>query len=379
MPSQALRLQLALAREAAIGATPGERIKALTAHLVYVQYDPIATVAPSHWLTTHARCSGVGPDDIRRTFTLAEGLIECWMRATCFVTHDDYIALKPEFLRRRGGPLRYAERKRLGSDAARYARWLRRSIEVEGPVTASDLVPAPHGPLREIAGWGTRAARVLLGFLWYRGYVATTRRSNDRPVFDLVTRVIPAADFGGRFSARQHRALVDALTLRAVKSLVVATPAQIAWYLGLPVGDCRRSAASHLDTGELVPWRADYLAASREVDVLADLCADQLVRPAAISPFDPLVSLRDRLEALSGVRFRPELFTRRDARETAGSYPLMLFEDGHPVELVWLRAERARDRITLIDRSALPGTHGSNGGLDALAGVADFMGLQLIT
>jgi uncharacterized protein len=363
------------------------KVKAIIAHSLYIQYDPLRIVAPSHYLTLFARDACFSYDDVTRGVSLENSIIEVWIRVASFMCLEDFRTLGPEFRRRRVGPLRYGEQRRVGSEIHSLASQLMRLISLaDGPLTASE-VENIAGLKRGIASgsWKTGVVRTVLNYLWYRGYLAIVGRDLDQqPRFDTSQRTV-GDHFSGPFVEDEYKILLDQLVVRTVNALMAATPAQVAWYLGLPASQVRSEVERLVETNILVPVavaevKSPYYATRescmllREYEKETHAAADTRI----ISPFDSLVVDRARLKQLTRLHFRAELFTPTEQRSGATPYPLLMIRADQISGIIWLKADRRGGVLRLLDSQKLRGRPTiSNSEWAAIRRVAAFVGLAI--
>lgn len=351
-PRAILGVQLANSRldEVTRAATPDQVSAFLKGH-VYLQYDPLTSVAPSHNLVLGARAPSLRRVDIDHALSWEAGVTEAWLRSACFVRVADYVELGQEFARRRQAGLRYSESHRVGEQIHAIARTTLRRVARRGPTSAPDLV----GHTRTLAT--SRDARTVLNYLWYRGYLTIVGRSRQTPIFETTHRVLPNAAFDVTYDPESHQEMLARLALRLVDQCIVATARDIAWYFGQSAGATRSAVGALLEAEDLIPVEVDdwiAYATRATLDRLAEGPASTNP-PVLLSPFDPLIVDRARLQRLTGVRFRAGLFTPASTRTTASTYPLLLFDQARPAAVVWAKSQRRHGSLLLLDVRPLPG------------------------
>jgi uncharacterized protein len=288
-------------------------------HLGSLQMDPIATVATPQRLVLWSRLGAHDPTELDRLLWKDRKLFE-W-RAFIYPIED--LPLIRALARAPWGRLkRHQWAKGFLQEQAGLRRYVLRELERRGPLLSRELEHDAARADERTVWWGTRAQLTwMLELLHLRGRIAVAGRRDGQRLWDLAERWWPETDTVPLPEARKRLAEKQS-----------------------------RVRGAWLEKGE---WRA------RE-EISDDPVPD---RVALLSPFDPLVKDRDRLEALWGFRYRLEMYVPKAKREY-GYYVLPLLVGGKIVG----RAEPRFDRNT--GKLELLGAWGDTSRLDeALAGL----------
>ncbi|HET6939250.1 MAG TPA: crosslink repair DNA glycosylase YcaQ family protein [Nocardioides sp.] len=220
-------------------------------------------------------------------------------------------------------------------------------ISARGPSTARALDDgAPRG--RKHWGWNWSEAKKALDFLYMVGELAVAgRNSQFEVIYDVPERVLPA-DVLAMPTPTAEEATKE-LVRRAARSCGVATALCLADYYrlrqqpGAGVPAAQTAIDELVEEGELLPvhiegWRRPaYLHREarrpRKVDARAFL-----------SPFDPVVWLRERTEHIFDFHYRIEIYTPVDKRQY-GYYVLPFLLRDEIVARVDLKADRKEGRL----------------------------------
>jgi uncharacterized protein YcaQ len=320
-----------------------EGVAALVERLGFLQVDSISTVERAHHMIMFARSRSYRPELLRRALEVKRRLFEHW-------THDVAAIL----------PMRFypywklrVERERHAVER-RFRRWhgdahqdeLERVLDLvraQGPIMARDLATARARP----AGgwWDWHLGKTALEYLWRTGRLAIARRQGFQKVYDLAERVIPEA---ARQDEPDTEGLIDWACRAALERLAIASPGEIARFFGLvTIEEARHWGKRNLGRAAIsvilesvngAPPRR--VLARPDIEQLLAGLPEPPARLRVLSPFDPLLRDRARLERLFGFDYRIEVFVPA-ARRTYGYYVFPLLERDRLVGRLDMRADRA--------------------------------------
>jgi uncharacterized protein YcaQ len=247
-----------------------------------------------------------------------------------------------------------------------------KEVEARGPVSASDIDPNRTGG----TWWSWNDAKRALEYLFFCGRLAVQRTPTFERLYDVTERVIPPSALAP--TAPSEADAKRELLRLAARALGVATDGDLAAYWNLRKTTIRPRLAELVEAGALIPvqvegWRdTAYLEANAVVPRRADV-------NALVSPFDPLVWERPRLERLFDFHYRIEIYVPAPQR-VFGYYVLPYVFGDRFVARVDLRADRKRSVLEV--RSAWEEPHLDLDGIDALAAelrfLADWLALETI-
>jgi uncharacterized protein YcaQ len=295
--------------------------------LGFLQLDPISTVAPAQHVVLWSRLGpAYEPSELGRL--LAERKLFEW---DAFIWPADSLPLIRALMRRRSS--RYSWQRRGNAflkENAGFRRYVLRELERRGPLLSRELEDRSKGDRERHRWYGNRRVGIMLDLLHRRGQIAIVGRRGGQRLWDVAGRWYPETDVVPLAEAERHLAESRA-----------------------------RTQGVRLDRGRWFAHRG----------ISADPVPDRAV---LLSPFDRLISDRDRAEVLWDFRYRLEMFVPKPKREY-GYYvlPLLLGD-----ELVG-RAEPVFDARTQTLR--VLGAWGDTSRLDeALAGLATWLGAASI-
>ncbi|MGR3507320.1 MAG: winged helix-turn-helix domain-containing protein [Paracoccaceae bacterium] len=343
LPNEAAR-RLFLERHALSGPSSGRGpagLAELITRLGFVQLDSIATVERAHHMILFARRQGYKPRELDNLLARDRAVFEHW-------THDAAVIPMAFYPHWRLRFARDAETLR-----GRWQKWQRHGfldrtaavmeqIRQDGPVCSADL----RGDTPRKAGgwWDWHPDKTALEYLWRAGDLAVTARSGFQKYYDLAERVIP-----DQFRAIAHDAAhtVDWCCGQALDRLGFATPGELAafWDTVTPA-EARTWCKSQEMNGRLIQieveaadgnLRRSY--ARPDVAQLASDAPDLPKRLRVLSPFDPALRDRNRVERLFNFRYRIEVFTPA-AKRIYGYYVFPLLEGARLVGRIDMKAHR---------------------------------------
>ncbi|HKY50849.1 MAG TPA: crosslink repair DNA glycosylase YcaQ family protein, partial [Candidatus Limnocylindria bacterium] len=222
-------------------------ILATVDRIIWLQLDPTSAVARSHYLVLWSRLGQYEPTDVARLIYRDQRLFE-WR---AFVYPTRHLPLYRLAMRR--NPERWPSMTRWMRANLPLRRQVLSRLRREGPLPTS----AFDG--REAVSWHStgwtneRNASQMLEFLSAEGRVLVAGRSGQERLWDLTERCVPAKALA---SAPSPAALIRDGTVRALRSLGVATPTQIQNMLPYSIRDSvTRTIERLVRSEEFVPVR----------------------------------------------------------------------------------------------------------------------------
>lgn len=374
-PLQARRIALTaqgLARPRRTGGSAAEFAR-LTQRLGLLQIDSVNVLARAHYMPGFSR---LGAYDRAQVDRAAYGgrrrkLFEYWGHEASLIRVELQPLLRWRMERARAGEGTYTGLARFGRERRDYIDSVLDEVRRRGPVSARDFGHEARG---SGTWWGWSDAKRALEWLFWAGLLTTaTRREGFDRVYDLPERVLPQAvlDTPTPDPAEARRALLRV----AAAALGVGTVKDLRDYFRLGPADAVPHVAELVEEGTLRPvsikgWKHQaflHVGAARS-------------RPqgqALLSPFDPLVWERDRVERLFGLRYRIEIYTPAHKR-VHGYYVLPFLLGDRLVARVDLKADRQAGRLVVASAHLEAGQDRSRVAAalrDELAMLAGWLGL----
>lgn len=304
-----------------------------------IQIDSVNVLARSQELTLFARL-GPHPRSLIADATAAGELFEYWVHEACHVPTDHHqlhrFVMQSEH---KWGHVRRLEERRPGFIDEVYRR-----VEAEGPVVSGDLAERVG---KKGTWWDWDDGKVALEHLFWTGRITAWRRPSDfARLYDVTERVL-SAEVLARPTPTEHEARKELIVL-AARHHGVGTLDDLADYHRQKPLSCRPLIPELVEEGRLVPVTVEGWGKPAYLHPDAALPRRVSAR-ALLSPFDPVVWHRDRIERLFGFRYRIEIYVPQPKRQY-GYYVLPLLLGDRLVARTDLKADRQRG--TLMVQSA---------------------------
>ena len=318
----------------------------------YLQLDTVAIAgARSHAIVLMSRIEGVDPALGEELLRPGAPLFEYWGHEASWIPMDLYPAFefrRPEF----------QHHPWWGDVVGRHpdvAEALRRRIRTEGPLRSVDM---EGGGSR--GWWDLKVAKKVASALWSSGELAIRERRNFQRSYDLAERVIPQR---WQRSPVPRAEAIQQLLLRALEGHGWAATGTLAqtWRL-LRRRDEITAALNRLEElGHITPCALVRPDGRRNRGWIRpdDLeLADRLERTrprrdrgVLLSPFDPLLWDRSRVDALFGFHQVLEIFKPAPKR-LYGYYCLPVLAGDRMVARFDLKADRRAGKLHVLSHHA---------------------------
>ena len=329
------------------GRRPREAAQAIVERFGYLQLDTVSVSgARSHALVLLSRLPDLAPELAEALLQRGRPLFEYWGHEACWMP----LRLYPHFAFRRAARRRdpwwgdIVDAHRAEADA------LLRRIEEHGPLRSSDLEGEADG-----GWWGWKTSKKIAAALWGSGELAIAERSNFQRTYDLAERVIPAALRENPLA--EEDALPELLGL-ALSGHGWASEATLrrTWRMRKNRPAVDEALRRLQETGQAVPCallhgerRRPGWIRTADLDDLdrLDRLRPRRDTPVLLSPFDPVLWDRDRVQQLFGFEQRLEIFKPKSTRRW-GYYCLPVLAGEELVGRVDLKADRRRARLKVL-------------------------------
>jgi hypothetical protein len=313
-----------------------------------LQVDSVNVLQRAHFMPLYSRMGSYDVDLLARASARKpRRLVEYWAHVQALMP----VELWP-VMRHRMDSYRTQKHKWWGSEVSEdLVTNLLAEIADRGACTARDL---DDGLPRDKKhwGWNWSATKRALDYLYMTGEVAIAGRNSQFEVrYDLPERVLPADVLAAPTPTLEEANLE--LVRRAARSHGVATVRCLADYYRTLQEPAKRAVDHLVEEGELEPVRIDGW--NRPAYLHRDARRPRrVVARALLSPFDPVVWLRERTERLFDFHYRIEIYTPAPKRQF-GYYVLPFLLGEEIVGRVDLKADRQSGRLVVKAAYAEPG------------------------
>jgi uncharacterized protein YcaQ len=297
-----------------------------------LQMDSVNVLMRAHYMPLYSR---LGPYPValldRAAYRAPRELFEYWGHEASLLP----VALHPVLRWRMADGHSWGAPARIARDKPEVVKRVLEEVRRRGPIPAAQIEDT--GTRRVNWGWNWSEVKTALEYLFWAGEVtAASRNSAFARMYDLPERVLPAAVINAPTPSRGE-AFRDLVRI-AAGALGVAAEPDLRDYFRLPLAGARTAIAELVSAGELrlvrvEGWKAPaYLYEAARVP-------RRLPAPTLLSPFDPLIWERNRVERLFQFTYRIEIYVPAPQR-VYGYYVLPFLLGDRIAARVDLKADR---------------------------------------
>jgi hypothetical protein len=375
---QARRIAIAaqgLAAPRPAGRVDRRHLRKVMGRLQLLQLDSVPVVIRSHYMPLFSRLGPYRADLLDELAYDADEWFEAWSHEASLLAVEMEPWLRWSKQRAREGAT-WRHLHTLAKKDPGYVDAVLGEVKARGPIAASDLSdPRPRsGPW-----WGSRSVGSLaLDWLFRIGAVGVRRTRGFAKQFDLLERIVPERIRGA--STPSFDDSLDELLVRSAAAHGIATADCLVDYFRLPVRPAKARLATLVREGRLVAcevegWKRPayrHPAAKRP---------RRLGAAALLSPFDPLVWNRKRIDTLFGFDYRIEIYTPAEKRRY-GYYVLPFLLGDRLVARFDLKTDRERGVLRVLAAHVEDGAETrevANAAVHELSQLARFVGADRVT
>ena len=387
--AQAVR-RLAVTKQHLAGRAPKKASKddlvGLVRDIVYVQWDPVPIVAPSHIISIWSRVGAFRVSDLDELMWEDKKLLLHWIPFASIV-HTEDLQIYRSLMERYPESLANGWRNHIPRAKKFLGRtYMKRRMLSElkgGPLTPSQF--KDYHALKSPDGWspGSDASNMLY-HLHMKGEVMVVGRQGNQNLYGLTEKFLPdLAKMKGLPEEEYERAAAE----RALRALGTAKEQEI--YLHFVRGRYRhlKQALERLaEEGMIVPVKAEGIAdkAQRyvhhsDVGLLESMEAtDWEPRVSLVPPFDNILT-GGRLKSMFGFEYAREQFLPKEKRKF-GTYVLPILWGERFIGRIDPQLDKKKGKLVINSVHAEPGAPGgrevSSLVGEAIGRLADFVGAK---
>jgi uncharacterized protein YcaQ len=333
--------RLAIGAQALTGTRPTtepdrRHLRRVLRHTGLLQIDSVNVLARAHYLPAFSRLGPYQSSLVDRMAFTHRELFEYWGHEAALLPVELHPLMRWRMARAERHIETWGWLVKIAKERPGYVEAIYDEVVARGPVSAGDLAEDQKRGNADWA-WNWTDAKTALEYLFRIGRITTASRRNFERIYDIPSRVLPAAilDLPTPDEADAHRELL----LLAARFHGVGTVGDLADYFRIRNPDARPRIAELVEDGRLE--QVEVRGWSQPAYTLPDVMVPRRMAGAALLvPFDPLIWERDRTERMFGFRYRIEIYVPAHKR-VHGYYVLPFLLGDSLVARVDLKADRA--------------------------------------
>jgi uncharacterized protein YcaQ len=306
----------------------------------YLQIDTIQAVRRSQYLVLWSRLGDFDPGWLDEVYRQG-GLFEYYAHALCYLPIEDYPIFRGLIL----------NDDRTGND---WHKWAQEHLEViqrilaavqeRGPVSSLDFESQTVS-----TGWGdVKHEKLALNRLFSMGELMVTHRENFRRYYDLRERVLPDWDDKNALDYEEARAALLLKTIRALGAVREDWAAAYYYFLKTGIPEVLSELATNglLIQVEVKGWDLPAYVHPDNIPMVETITQGELepTHTTFLSPFDPLVSDRERALVLFDFDYKMESYKPAKDR-IFGYFCLPILHHGRLIGRLDPKADRKRKQM----------------------------------
>jgi uncharacterized protein len=313
-----------------------------------LQIDTISVVARSHYFVLWSRLGDYQLEWLDEL--LAEKQVfEYWSHAACFLPVADYGIYRRQMFGKSRSRTRLENYKGEAENLLAF-------IRANGAVRTADF--ERQAKTKGQGWWDWKPEKIILESLFTTGDLMISKRQSFQRFYDLPERVLPEWDDNATPSEAEAEII---FARKAVQALGVAQAKWIANYFYRPKKE-NLQALKHLVAGGEVQavavegWSEPAYIHANDLALLEEGLAGQLEpnRTTFLSPFDPLISDRERVRIMFSFDYNIECYTPA-AKRRYGYFTLPVLHRGQLIGRVDAKAHRKNGIFEVIKLHLEPG------------------------
>lgn len=330
--------------------------------LYALQLDTISVVARAHH---HILWSRLGTYDIRLLDQLhrEKKLFEYYVHGVCLMPIEDYRLYRSLMLH---DFFSWKSLQKWADQNDGFILQMLKYVSENGPVRSSDF----KADRKRGVWWDWKKEKAALEYLYYRGDLMITHRSGFQRIYDIRERVLPDWDDA---SAPPYDEAIAELTFRAVKLLGIASAKWASQVFYIPRKETEAFFHKLINEKRLLPvhlplnTKDTFAVPAERFPELNRINPDNddLTGVKLLSPFDPIMTDRERVRKLFDFDYTIECYTPA-AKRKYGYFALPVLSSNQLIGRVDAAANRRLKTLTIKSFHLEPGVAMTQNLADAL-------------
>lgn len=325
-----------LARRRPTGRVDARQFRKYLERQGVLQLDSVNVLARAHYMPIYSRFGSYDQAGLDSYLWASNETFEYWGHEASVMPLELLPALKHRFEEYEARWAKYFA-KHPKARRPELLEAVERAVGENGPLTPADLAHLEEDTGRKRGSWWDWSeTKQALEYLFFTGRVAVAARNNFQRLYGAPHEAWGEAHLRPALSRRDaQRQLFD----HALRANWIGTVADLADHFRIRLlSEAKPLAESAVERGlarwvEVEGWKQPALLATQAED------PGRATGAALLSPFDPAVWFRDRLERMFGMEYRIEIYTPAPKRKY-GYYTLPFMLGDQMVGRVDLKADR---------------------------------------
>ena len=285
------------------------QIKTAMDTMKVVQLDAVPIVIRSQYIPFYSRLGNYDVDLYERIAYQKDEWFELWAHEASIAP----IQMEPYFRFLKSRAKRGETWKglyRVAMEHPEYVKQVLREVKLRGPLEAKDLTdPRP----RESTGWGSRSmGQLALNWLYRIGEVGIRRGKNFEKKYDLLTRIVSEKIL--TLPTPHEETAIKKLFVTAIAALGVGTAGDVSDYFRIRHNDTKRFLNELVESGKIREIAVESWGGKGYAPHTFEI-PKEIKASTVLTPFDPIVWNRRRLERLFNFNYKLEIYKPKTKRQ----------------------------------------------------------------
>ena len=341
-----------------------DKLKSIIRNIGYIQWDPVTVVAPSHLISIWSRIGKFEWSELDKMMWNDKEVLFHWSPIAWLVLAEDYpifyslMTSYPDSMRNGWASHAESASKFLKSHHELKQKVMKRLKE--GPAETGQFKGYGNSK-KNTGGWSSgNEVTELLFHLQMTGEVMVVGHSGNQNIWDLTDNFLPQS---------VERRIIPAVELekstavRALRALGISAESDIyRYFVRGRYANIKGTIRKLVEDGKAVKVKIEgehkakeYYILSEDIKALDAIISDKWEpRLSLISPFDNMITLRDRTQKIFNFNYILEQFVPKEKRKF-GTYVLPILWGSNFVGRIDAKFEKAQKTLDILGVFAEPG------------------------